>query len=183
MQTQSFIDAHEMHDAFLGNKLGRLVDLIAEQGDALIQDAGLSFPSRASSTILLVSERGDISAADVARELQQPHQLASQRIEALINLGLMKRKDDPGDARRKTLTLTAKGKREAAVLKKVLADVQGAFEGVYKEISVDLSDIVIRAMDALNKAPLSERVAGAKRKPKKTKHVQKHQAGRRLSYG
>jgi DNA-binding MarR family transcriptional regulator len=163
MQVDSFVDDSCFGDAFVGNKLARLVDLIVDQGDALLKDAGLCFPSRAASTILLIDERVNLSAADIAMELSQPHQLATQRVEALTKLGLLERRNDPKDARRKTLSLTTKGKKEAALLKRTLNQAQQAFQNLYKEIEVNLGAVAIQSISALKKDSLSSRIEAAAR--------------------
>ena len=155
---KSFVDGAEWQDAFLGNQLARLVDLIADQGDALLREAGLSFPSRDASTILLISEKLAVSTADIARELQKPHQLATQRVEALMALGLIARRSDPNDARRKLLVLTARGKKEAVVLKATLKEATYALRDLHKEIELNLSAVVLRTINALSKKTLADRI-------------------------
>jgi DNA-binding MarR family transcriptional regulator len=165
VQIESFIDSHALHDAFLGNQLSRLVDLIVDQGDELLRDAGLSFAARAASTILLVHERDKVSTADIARELHQPHQLATQRVETLIASGLLKRRNDPQDGRRKILSLTVKGTREAESLKLTLHQAQQAFQEVYDEVEVNLGAVALRAIEALNRNSLAARIKAADGEP------------------
>ena len=95
----TYVDTHPRKGAFAANHMARLVDLINDQGSQLLEDANLSLPPRAVSTVLLISERGQITAADIAKELNQPHQLVTQRIDALIKLDLLKRLTDPNDGR------------------------------------------------------------------------------------
>lgn len=158
MQTPHFTVTHPLKGAFVANRLGALVDLIALQGDLLLQDAGISIPSRAVSCVLLVGDEGQVSAADIAKALQQPHQLATQRVEALIKLGLLKRIDDPEDGRRKILTLSSKGKDQYARLKLRLAEAERAFLGLFAEIDCDLPAVVERALQALHRTPLLQRI-------------------------
>lgn len=155
---KTFIDGNVFSDAFVGNRLTMLVDLIVDQGDRLLKEAGLSFPSRATSTILLVSQRENLSTADIADELDQPHQLATQRVDSLVRLRLLERRNDPMDARRKTLSLTHKGKEEAAILQATLRDAQLAFQGLYQELGVNLGSIATDAIVALQQTPLSARI-------------------------
>lgn len=173
MNQKSFVDKHDLHDAFLGNLLIRLLDAIEVQGDELYDRAGLSFPPRASSTILLISESDGVTTADIARELHQPHQLATQRVETLIASGLLRRKADPEDARRKKLTLTHKGRREAALLQETLSDAQEMFQDVYDEIGANLAEYAFLAMDALTRSSMCDRI-GELKKRRKTKGRRQH---------
>ena len=152
------IDSHPRRGAFLANQLHRLVDLISKQGDDLLMDAGLSVPSRAVSSLMLIGEQGQISAADIAKEFMQPHQLVTQRIDTLIMLGLVARIDDPSDGRRKILELTRKGKKELRLLETCLQDAERAFLDLYKEIECDLSAVALRAIKALSSESIVDRM-------------------------
>lgn len=158
MALNSYTDTHPLRGAFVANLLGRLVDTIVAQGEDLLQDAGLDFPSRAASSILLIGERGNITAADIASALDQPHQLVTQRIELLIDLKIVKRINDPKDGRRKILVLTDKGTKQFMRLQARLANADRAFEILFKEIECDLPAVVARAMDALGKRSILDRV-------------------------
>ena len=158
MITGNFIDAHPLRRAFIANLLDRTAALLTAQGERLLQDAGLSFPSRASSAVLLMGERGSASAADIAAALDLPHQLATQRVELLLSLGLFERIDDPDDGRRKILRLTAKGANEFQILQAVLQDASNAFQSLFEDIDSDLQAVLDRMISALNQRPVLERV-------------------------
>ncbi len=160
----TYTDKHKRNGAFAANQMTRLVDLINEQGVCLLADAGLTLPPRAVSTILLIGERKQISAADIAQELEQPHQLVTQRIELLINLGLVQRLDDPNDGRRKIIGLSAKGGHEFKTLDKRLAEAALAFDDLFKEIENDLSATTMRAIEALKNKSLLARINTHKNK-------------------
>ncbi len=157
MKTMTYVDIHSASEAFLGNRLSRLVDLIVEQGDGLLRQGGISFPARASSAVLLIEEYENLSTADIARLLGQPHQLVTQRIDLLIDLGLVERRSDQQDGRRKILALTAKGAREAIVLHACLNRAEQVFAELYDEIGVNLSKITQRAILALADNSLQDR--------------------------
>ena len=154
----TFPDDHRLAGAFLANRLDRLADLIAAQGEALLAEAGLELPSRAVSLLLLVGDRGQLSAADAATQLGQPHQLVTQRTELLIDLGLIARKDDPNDRRRKILTLSTKGKAQYTRLQSRLAEAAAIFAALFDEIACDLSAMVTKAQAALERQSLTERI-------------------------
>jgi DNA-binding MarR family transcriptional regulator len=158
----AYVDSHPRHGAFLADQLRRLADLIVQQGDDLLLDAGLSLPSRAVSSVLLIEERGQISAADIAKELKQPHQLVTQRIEMLIMLGLVDRIGDPSDGRRKILELTGRGKKELRLLETCLREAEQVFLDLYQEIECDLSAVTLGALKVLSSKPILDRITTAK---------------------
>jgi DNA-binding MarR family transcriptional regulator len=153
-----FLDSHPLRGAFVANALERLAGVIVEQGEDLLRDAGLTFPTRAASTVLLLGERARLSAADLAKALGQPHQLVTQRVDLLIELGIVSRAGDPGDARRRILVLTAKGKRQFERLKACLALAEAAFAALSAEIGCDLSGAASSAIAALVRSSVLDRV-------------------------
>lgn len=158
MSVTNFVDTHPLRGAFVANQLERLVDLIVLQGLTLLEDAGLVFPSRAVSAVLLIGEHGTLSAADIASALAQPHQLVTQRIELLIGLGVVERVTDPTDGRRKLIELTSFGRDQLKRLQARLVESEQAFSALFAEIQCDLPSIAKRAMDALERAPLLNRI-------------------------
>ena len=152
-----FLDSHSLRTAFVANLLERLVDQIVGQGEELLREAGVEFPPRAASTVLLLGEHGRMSAADIARSLALPHQLVTQRIDLLIELGIVARIDDPKDARRKVVRLTAKGRKQLQKLQSRLVLAEAAFMALFKEIGCDLSAAALKAMEALNHSSLLAR--------------------------
>jgi DNA-binding MarR family transcriptional regulator len=159
----SFIDTHPLRGAFVANQLERLVELIVAQGEDLLQEAGVQVPPRAASIVLLIGEHGEIAVADIAKTLARPHQLVTQRVELLIELGVVKRLSDPADGRRKIVVLTAKGVEQHRRLKARLAQAKAAFATLFAEIGCDLPAVALRAMEALKRRPLLARVGAARR--------------------
>ena len=154
----SSADDHPLNGAFLALRLDRLADLIAEQGEQLLRDAGLEMPSRTVSLFLLLGEHGPLSAADIARMLDQPHQLVTQRADILLNLALIERRSDAADGRRKILTLSAAGDDQFARLRIRLGEAADAFAQLYREIECDLAAMVTKAATALRQTPLPQRI-------------------------
>jgi DNA-binding MarR family transcriptional regulator len=153
-----YLDAHPLAKAFVANKFDRLAAMIVDQGDELLRDAGIEFPSRAVSLFMLVGEDRQLSVADVAATLGQPHQLVTQRADILIDFGLIERSSDPADGRRKTLILTGKGEAQYAKLEFILSEAANAFDELFREIECDMPAFAMKAMDALGRATLLERI-------------------------
>ena len=154
----TYLDTHPLHGAFVSNKFTRLTDLIASQGQEMLRDANLDVPSRAVSILLLVGEHGEISAADIANLLKQPHQLVTQRADLLIELALIRRKNDPRDGRRKILVLTEKGTDQFDRLTELMVQVADVFASLFEEIGCDLAAMAMRAIEALDRSPILERI-------------------------
>lgn len=162
MSERNFRDQHALSGAFLSNKLLRLVELIGQQGNALLGEAEITIPSNAVACLLFIGDKGQASLVEIAAALDEAHQLTSQRVEALMDLGLLERQDDPNDRRRKALSLTRKGKVQYDRLLARLGEIENAFSGLYAEIGHDLPNILETAMDALRRKPLLERIREGK---------------------
>ena len=158
MVAKNFRDEHPLQGAFLSNKLIRLVDLIGAQGTELLRDAGIELPSNTVALTLYVGDKGQASLAEIAKALDEVHQLSATRVDSLIQLGLMERRDDPNDGRRKALSLTKKGKAQHRLLLKRLREIEQALAGLYAEIGHDLPVILEAAVEALNRKPLIARI-------------------------
>lgn len=154
----SFLTTHSLSAAFLGYRSGRLLEILSDQGDIYLKNAGLSFPARANLTILLIDERENFSIADITNELKQPHQLVAQRVTLLIERGLVKKIADPQDGRRNILKLTKKGKKEVAILRDCLAGAISAFEKLFDDMGVDLNAVMEKAIAAFLEVPIEDRV-------------------------
>lgn len=165
-----YVDTHAMTVAFLAHRLDRLADLIVGQGEQLLRGAGLEMPSRTLSLFLLIGEEGPLSAADVVLRLEQPHQLVTQRVEVLMDLGLIERAGHPSDGRRKLLKLSAKGRTQHAALAQCLSRAAVGFQNLFEEIGCDLSLITTKANEALQRRPLIDR-ADTKLEPAITGHL------------
>ncbi len=152
------IDRHFRRTAFIARQLESVVEVIVQQGEAILDDAGVEFPSRAVSAVLLIGERGSVSAADIADALGQPHQLVSQRIELLIESGVVDRVADPNDGRRKILRLTDKGVQQHERLEARLDEADRVFAALFEEIECDLSAVCRRTLLALNESSLLTRL-------------------------
>ena len=158
MNDTNFVDSHRFSAAFVANQLERLVDVIVTQGNDMLDAAGIRFPSRTVSTVLFVGENAPTSTADIARALGQPHQLATQRVDLLTQLGIFERISDPDDARRKLLRLTPEGRDQFKVLTGRLEKAGQAFETLFAEIGCDLPAVSRRAADALHESSLLTRM-------------------------
>lgn len=158
MQNSNIMDTHPLSGAFLSNKLLRLVETIADQGEVLLDAAGIRIPPRAVSTVLMIGEVDNVTAADIASALDQPHQLATQRIDLLIELGLITRTPHATDNRRKVLKLTAEGQAQYALMMDMLDHIRAAMDALYEELDCDLADMAAKAVVALQNRPLIDRI-------------------------
>jgi DNA-binding MarR family transcriptional regulator len=153
---------------FLANSMDQLSALIIEQGQQTLRDAGVDFSIRAAPIVLLLTKQGPLSAAVVAKTLNQPHQLVAQRLDALADLKIVTRVSDSTDARRKLLKITPKGRVQLARLKETLDLIEAVYERMFAKLGCDLAAKVLEAADELGRKPLLVRIREQQQAPEET---------------
>jgi len=147
----------EVGRAFLARRLNTLAELIAEQGQSLLADKGGALDARLSSTLYAVHARPGASVADIAEALGLSHQLASYRIKALRQAGLISQSRDPRDRKRYVIGLTREGGEALAALERSMDAACRAYDALFEEIGGDLFALAGRAIGALRARPLKMR--------------------------
>lgn len=155
---KSPLDAHEFFHAFIGNRFERALHLMSEQGGELLSGHNIAVPQQSVSSLLYVAENQNASTADISAALNLPHQLVTQRLNALIEMNLAARRPDPNDGRRKIIRLTARGKRQVELLNEILRDANAAYDELNEELGVNLSTLVLRVIESLHRETLTERI-------------------------
>lgn len=139
--------------AFVAHRLRRLSDRIVDEiGEALAEEE-LSIPPRSASTILLLAERGPMGPVAIARTLQFSHPMMVRALRVLEQLGLVRTVGDPSDQRRRMSALTARGRKEAAILKRFNDRLNRVMREVLDEGSgnadafLDTLDTIVSSLD------------------------------------
>lgn len=161
------VDLNEtpLRRVFLARSLEQLLALLTEQGQRILADAGIELAIRSAPIVLLLTKDGPLTAADIAKTLDQPHQLVAQRLDALVDLKLVTRVGDTADARRKLLKITPRGRVQLRLLKERLDVIEAAYARMFAEIDCDLAAKVLEATEALSRAPLPERIRSEMQEP------------------
>ena len=142
--------------SFLGRLSEALSTRIEEQTRPLFDAAGITVPVRSCSLLTALGEAGEASAAELARTLGQSHQLVMQKCPALLRLGLITQHPDPGDARRKMFRLTHAGRDQLARIDAYSERIGDVYRTLFEEVG-DVHGAILRALNALEARPLSER--------------------------
>ncbi len=166
MADRKFFDSNTTRKAYLGKHCLDLLTLSSDQAAEVYAQRGLAIPLEVSSTLQYLHRQGSLSVADIAKALNLPHQLASQRVEKLAKAKLVRRKADPNDKRRFQLLLTEKGREQAELLEQCMADIARIYEELFQEIGCDLSETLPAATAALQSVPIAERLARESKRPK-----------------
>ena len=93
--------------------------------------------------------------ADLAKKLNQSHQLVKQKLPRLIDLGLVKVKQDDNDKRRSIYQLTIQGIAQAQLLEQ--NSMLPIYENLSQEIGANLYQVLNDAIDGLKRKDLITR--------------------------
>ena len=97
---------------YFAHLLRRLSDEFVRGFEAWNPEAGLLSPTRTRSTLLALSEHGELGVTEVAALIRQSHPLVITWVRQLKELGFISSLTDPNDGRRTLLRLTEAGEQE-----------------------------------------------------------------------
>jgi DNA-binding MarR family transcriptional regulator len=145
------------HEAYLGKRLQDLLTLSHQQMQSVYEKRGLIISVEGSSTLQVLKPGTKLALADLARILEQPHQLVAQRIQKLVRLDLVIKQPDPLDGRRTEYVLTTHGEQQWQLLNSLMIEGIEVNRGLFNEIGIDLLAGLDAAISALNTRSFAER--------------------------
>ena len=154
------VDPHNFFNtpAAFGMRVRHLLADIEAQLEESLAASGCNVMATTTGIVLLLYGEESLSIADIAKRLRYSHQLATKRVRIIEGSGFAASKDDPDDGRRRIVSLTREGKREARKLVDYLGDLEKAFRSVFDDIGTDALDVVIAADEALLGRSLAARM-------------------------
>jgi len=112
----------------------RLADLINEQASDVLNELNLCIPASAISTMQFINQNTEVTVARIADALGVTHQMATQRINALEKLSLVKRVSLPTDQHAKQIKLSERGQSEIKTLQPFMDKMKSIFEELEHEL-------------------------------------------------
>lgn len=133
--------------AAIGARLRRLSAAIDADAARLYARLGIRFEQRWFGVLNQLALNGSMSVAELSATLGITHVSIIQTRQSLERAGLVLSKTDKLDARKRLLTLSAKGRRTVAELESVWR----AFDEAARELDAEAGHVV-QALDRLEKA-------------------------------
>ncbi len=145
--------------SYMSHFARRLADLINEQGAEVLAELHLITPATAISAMQFMDQSKDmaITVSDLAQALNVTHQMASQRVNKLIQLKLIERISNAHNKKSKQIILTTAGHDEIKALQPFMEKMQLVFNQLEAEIGVELTQIMYKTETSLRKKTLSDR--------------------------
>lgn len=147
----------QLGSSFMSHYARRLADLINEQAADILKELDLCIPASAVSAMQFINQNEGITVAHIADALGVTHQMATQRINSLEKLSLIKRIPLPSDQRAKQIKLSKKGLKEIETLQPFMEKMNSVFKGLESELGHHLSQIIYQAELLLRQCSLNER--------------------------
>jgi len=143
--------------ALLGKRAEDLSNLIEQQTQPIFDSLGIIVPIKSCSTLLSLIELEQASLAELARKLEQSHQLVKQKLPKLIKLGLIQQQPDKEDKRRTLYSLTSQGKEQSQKIKEYLKQSEVLVDSISSDIGVDIFSAIDQAIQSMRDKSLWER--------------------------
>lgn len=141
--------------SFIGKHADDLGQLISVQIKPVYQALGIIVPVKSCSLVHCLAQLKEASLVDLAKQLNQSHQLVKQKMPRLSELGLISRNADPDDKRRTLYRLTAKGMEQAAILNK--NPMEQIYQQLSEEVAADIQHVLLSAIERLQAKDLLSR--------------------------
>ena len=146
---------NQLDESFVGKSAADLGQLIAEQIKPIYQMIGVIVPVKSCSIIHALAGVDKATLTELAKQLQQSHQLIKQKIPKLLDLELIVVKQDDADKRRMLYSLTTLGKQQAQLLRD--HSMQAVYNNLSEEINADIYQVLNQALTSLKAKDLFSR--------------------------
>jgi DNA-binding MarR family transcriptional regulator len=158
MVVQSSDYSRQAGGAALAARLRRLSERIDRDGSRIYAAQDIRFEQRWYGLLNQLIVNGPMSIGDIAQALRITHVSVSQASRSLEAAGIITSAASPDDARRRQLTLTAKGNALVAELSPLWLAFNAAAEELNAEAG-DVAHLLDRLDDALARKSLFDRIA------------------------
>ncbi|AUI62961.1 MarR family transcriptional regulator [Amycolatopsis sp. BJA-103] len=143
----------------MGTLLRHVLELTEADVSAFFEDIGLGdYRPRFTPIVRAIVARGPMPIRDLAAEVGVTHSAASQTVAQMARQDLVSLK--PGrDARQRIVSLTEKTRRLMPTLEAEWAATQAAAEQLETELPYPLREVLVAAVEALERKSLRDRIA------------------------
>lgn len=136
------VNQSTLAQSFVGKQADDLGQLISEQIKPIYQSLGIIVPVKSCSIIHALSASEQATVTELAKTLNQSHQLVKQKLPRLLKLDLIESSEDPDDKRRVLYRLTVEGVAQAERLS------QHSMTQVYAELSAEINADLYQVLSA-----------------------------------
>lgn len=143
---------------FIAHRLRRLFEAVVDATARYQKELGFEGPIQSASMILLLAREEKLGITEVAKRLRLTHPMIVKMVRALAEGGYVKEEGDPKDARRRIVSLTQKGRRQADLFLPFSQLLTAALQEIFRETGSDLYRAVQDFEGALARRDLTQRI-------------------------
>lgn len=141
----------------LGTRLRRLFERLNVNVTELYRNE-LQFEQRWFALGMLLRDKGALDSTAASHLLGQSHVAIAQVVSGMEKAGLLERREDPVDRRRRTLALTASGVSRLDQVDQISRKIERAAEKLLEEAAPDFMSVLDALDDALQRKDFSARI-------------------------
>lgn len=158
--------ADELGPGYLNLVVRRVAQRIGASGDAYFRHKGVATAAASTAVLTYVARHDGASIADIAAALGYTHQAVAKSVHAMEDAKLVRSVASERDLRKRVVSLTRDGKREAAEFDIMAEKAAAVFREIFDEIGVDLFKALRDFEHATDRAPLLGRLLALDEAPR-----------------
>ncbi len=144
-----------------GVLLRRLVEHLDGAVEQLYVDAGLDYRPRYTPVVRALLNDGPATLRALSNRTGVTHSAVSQTVAQMAARGWVSLEAGTTDARERIVDLTPFAHERLPILERCWAATDAASESLDRDIGQPLADVLVQALEALKRRPLSARLAEA----------------------
>lgn len=143
----------------LAHLLRRVSDELVRGCEEWLPTIGIIAPTRTSSTLRLLNDRGPLTITAIASALRQSYPLVITWVRQLEKLQLVESAADDADKRKRIVSLTETGRQQVILMADADRVLSRAYQELFDEADADLLRPLWKIEHSLRSVPLAERLS------------------------
>ena len=148
----------ELGPVVLDHRFRRMTETLLRSAEEIYDARGLQFRGRWASTYHLLYREGSLAVGQIADRLRLTHPGVIGITDEMLAAEIVDAVRDPGDARRRMLALTPRGKRMAAELSNIWTELGRAQRNRFTNAGCDIMTVLEKVEDGLIEQGLAAEV-------------------------
>lgn len=143
----------------LGTRFKLLTDRLLQDVDRIYKNLGMDFEPRWFMPFYLINNRDSVSVTEIANELGYTQPAVTQTLNILIDKGLVKSVKEKEDSRKKSVTVTPKGKTLYKQLEPVWKLIEKSVREFFLSTGYDILSVIGKIESELDKKDIYTRIS------------------------
>jgi ribosomal protein S18 acetylase RimI-like enzyme len=141
-----------------GSRLKNLSDVLMQDVLKTYREYNIDFEPRWFTIFQLLLSRQTVSITEIANDLGQSHPAVVQVVNILVKKGLVIASSDPGDQRKRLISLSPEGMQTAAKLENIWNDIFDVTQEILNEGDPDFLEHISQMENAISHKSLYHRI-------------------------